>query len=122
MDQHGLKMRYELPDGNVIALNSERFRCPEVLFEPSLMGKEASGIHEITFESIMRRSVALKGCFLLLFLSISKDLSRFISVLRRFQALFVSCFMVPAPFLDGPSCRNPGATWTSARSSTRTWC
>merc|ERR1712182_134905 len=26
---------YELPDGNVITVGNERFRCPEVLFQPS---------------------------------------------------------------------------------------
>ncbi|CAE7867984.1 unnamed protein product, partial [Symbiodinium necroappetens] len=31
---------YELPDGNIVSLQSERFRCPEVLFQPSLVGKE----------------------------------------------------------------------------------
>ena len=30
---------YELPDGHVITINSERFRCPECLFQPSLIGK-----------------------------------------------------------------------------------
>ena len=29
---------YELPDGNTITLGNERFRTPEVLFEPSLIG------------------------------------------------------------------------------------
>merc|ERR1712178_452226 len=37
---------YELPDGNIVTVGSERFRCPEVLFQPSLLGKEALGIHE----------------------------------------------------------------------------
>ena len=36
---------YELPDGNIITVGAERFRCPEVLFQPSFVGKEASGIH-----------------------------------------------------------------------------
>ena len=40
---------YELPDGNIITVGSERFRCPEVLFQPSFIGKEASGIHDIIF-------------------------------------------------------------------------
>merc|ERR1712199_27253 len=30
------EMTYELPDGNLVTLGSERFRCPEVLFQPSL--------------------------------------------------------------------------------------
>ena len=47
-------MHYELPDGNVITLGSQRFRCPEVLFQPSFVGKEASGVHDTTFQSIMK--------------------------------------------------------------------
>merc|ERR1712232_233013 len=43
---------YELPDGNVITVGSERFRCPEALFKPSLIGLEAVGVHETTFNSI----------------------------------------------------------------------
>merc|ERR1711924_263139 len=45
---------YELPDGNVITVGNERFRCPEALFQPSFIGKEASGIHDTTFQSIMK--------------------------------------------------------------------
>merc|ERR1711890_220602 len=48
---------YELPDGNIITVGSERFRCPEVLFQPSFIGKEASGIHDTTFQSIMKCDV-----------------------------------------------------------------
>ena len=33
----------------VITIGNERFRCPEVLFQPTLVGMEASGIHETTF-------------------------------------------------------------------------
>ena len=36
---------------NFITLGSERFCCPEVPFQPSLIGKEASGIHDTTFQS-----------------------------------------------------------------------
>jgi len=51
---------YELPDGSMITLGTERFRCPEVLFQPSLIGKEASGIHETTFQSIMKCDVDIR--------------------------------------------------------------
>jgi len=51
---------YELPDGNVITLGNERFRCPEVLFQPSFIGKEASGIHDTTFQSIMKCDVDVR--------------------------------------------------------------
>jgi len=43
---------YELPDGRVITIGNERFRCAEVLFQPDLIGKESSGIHQLTFDSI----------------------------------------------------------------------
>ncbi len=33
---------YELPDGNIITVGSERFRCPDVLFQPSFIGKETT--------------------------------------------------------------------------------
>merc|ERR1719446_230646 len=51
---------YELPDGNILTIGDERFRCPEVLFQPSFIGKEASGIHEITFQSIMKCDVDIR--------------------------------------------------------------
>jgi len=51
---------YELPDGNIITVGSERFRCPEVLFQPSLVGKEASGVHDTSFQSIMKCDVDIR--------------------------------------------------------------
>jgi len=51
---------YELPDGNIITVGAERFRCPEVLFQPSFIGKEASGIHDTTFQSIMKCDVDIR--------------------------------------------------------------
>eukprot|EP00916_Digyalum_oweni_P019724 GHVL01032920.1.p1 GENE.GHVL01032920.1~~GHVL01032920.1.p1 ORF type:complete len:377 (+),score=51.75 GHVL01032920.1:103-1233(+) len=51
---------YELPDGNVVAVANEMFRCPEVLFQPSFHGLEARGIHHTTFQSIMRCDVDIR--------------------------------------------------------------
>jgi len=48
-----LEKNYELPDGKVITISNERFRCPEVLFKPSLIGLESDGIHICTYKSIM---------------------------------------------------------------------
>ncbi|KRX32589.1 actin, partial [Trichinella sp. T9] len=32
-----LNTSYQLPDGHVIKIGSERFRCPEALFQPLLL-------------------------------------------------------------------------------------
>ncbi|KAF6350701.1 actin beta [Rhinolophus ferrumequinum] len=44
-----LEKSYELRD--------ERFRCPEALFQPSFLGMESCGIHETTFNSIMKCAI-----------------------------------------------------------------
>jgi actin beta/gamma 1 len=48
-----LEKSYELPGGQVITVGNERFRCPEVLFKPSLIGMECDGIHITVYNSIM---------------------------------------------------------------------
>jgi len=55
-----LEKTYELPDGNVITVGNERFRCPEVLFQPQMIGMEQEGIHKLTFQSIMKCDVDIR--------------------------------------------------------------
>ena len=38
-----MKIKEEFPDGNISSVGAERFRCVEVLSQPSFIGKEASG-------------------------------------------------------------------------------
>ena len=72
-----LEKDYELPDGNsfffwpelvrftffwgnVITIGAERFKCPEVLFQPAFIGVEQEGIHKLTFDSIMKCDIDIR--------------------------------------------------------------
>jgi len=48
------EVNYTLPDGQVITVGNQQFRCPEALFQPMKYGKDFLGIHELTFQSIMK--------------------------------------------------------------------
>ena len=38
----------------MLSLCTERFLCPEVLFQPALIGRDAPGVHEFTFQTIQK--------------------------------------------------------------------
>lgn len=44
--------QYTLPDGKVINIGTERFKCAEPLFTPALIGKESDGIPGLCIKSV----------------------------------------------------------------------
>jgi actin len=44
--------QYEMPDGQILTIGDQRFRCPELLFQPILDGKEIPGIHQLSYNCI----------------------------------------------------------------------
>merc|ERR1712157_290128 len=59
-ESNELEVTYTLPDGNTVTIGNERFRCAGVLFQPSLVGKEASGIHDYVFQTVMTCEVDVR--------------------------------------------------------------
>eukprot|EP00842_Homolaphlyctis_polyrhiza_P001598 jgi/Hompol1/2439/HPOL_002944-RA len=51
---------YVLPDGQTIKLGVERFKAPEILFNPDLIGEESPGIHQIVLDSINKVDLDLR--------------------------------------------------------------
>lgn len=51
---------YSLPDGQKIKVGTERFRAPEILFNPELIGLEYPGIHQIVVDAIQRTDMDLR--------------------------------------------------------------
>jgi actin-related protein 2 len=58
-----LMQKFELPDGRVIKIGSERFEAPEVLFNPSLIDNESEGISEMLFNMIQEADIDLRQSF-----------------------------------------------------------
>ena len=54
------EVEYMLPDGNIITMGNEQFRCPEALFQPTLSGKKVPGIQWLTYLSIMECNVDIR--------------------------------------------------------------
>jgi actin-related protein len=55
-----IEKEYELPDGQVITIGDERFRCPEALFKTNFLGMEQEGVHKLLFKSIMKCDVDIR--------------------------------------------------------------
>ena len=56
----GEKTRYMLPDGSMLDIGAARFRAPELLFRPDLLGEEFEGLHEVLAFAIQKSDMDLR--------------------------------------------------------------
>ena len=54
------KVEYPLPDGNVITIDSERFKTPEIMFNPQQIGLEENGVHNLVYDGVMQCDIDLR--------------------------------------------------------------
>ena len=50
----------KLPDGNIVTLGAEKYECPEVLFNPAVIGEDFDGIHHLVYRSIESTDIDLR--------------------------------------------------------------
>merc|ERR1712046_418239 len=69
----GKEKQFEMPDGTVVTVHNRMIRCPELMFKPSLDGKEMMGLHELTKKTVNdwtsmseRTSSATSSCLVVL--------------------------------------------------------
>ncbi|KAI9823141.1 MAG: Actin-like protein [Thelocarpon impressellum] len=55
------EVEYALPDGSKIKIGPERFRAPEILFDPELIGLEYRGVQQIIVDAIGRTDMDLRA-------------------------------------------------------------
>ncbi|CAE1166573.1 ACTF [Acanthosepion pharaonis] len=51
---------YRLPDGQLLKISSERFRAPEAIFQPSMVGSEADGVHVNLYKCITKCDIDMR--------------------------------------------------------------
>uniref|UniRef100_A0A5F4W470 Actin related protein 1B n=2 Tax=Euarchontoglires TaxID=314146 RepID=A0A5F4W470_CALJA len=54
------KVQYTLPDGSTLDVGPARFRAPELLFQPDLVGDESEGLHEVLAFAIHKSDMDLR--------------------------------------------------------------
>jgi centractin len=58
--QQGHEESYKLPDGTDLQVGAERFRAPEILFHPEIIGLEYEGVQKSLVTSILKSDLDLR--------------------------------------------------------------
>lgn len=58
--EHDINSTYELPDGKVIVLDDCKFKAPEILFQPNLIGIDHGGICDLVFSAVSKCDIDVR--------------------------------------------------------------
>lgn len=61
LDRLTATQSFKLPDGTQVELGPERFRAPEILFKPSLVGLEYGGAHQCVVDAIFKADLDIRA-------------------------------------------------------------
>ncbi|MEZ4452633.1 MAG: actin family protein [Nannocystaceae bacterium] len=64
VDPAAIQATYPLPDGQVITVDTERFRCAELLFTPSRVGVGQDGVDTLAYDAVMGCDPAVRAALL----------------------------------------------------------
>eukprot|EP01084_Bolivina_argentea_P015264 28542_1 len=59
-NRDAMNVDYELPDGQIIRIDMERYKAPEIIFQPNFIGMSHEGIHKILWDSIMKCDIDMR--------------------------------------------------------------
>lgn len=51
---------YELPDGQVVTFGNAQIRCPEVMFQPGILGKDFLGVHHTSHSVVQKCDIDVR--------------------------------------------------------------
>merc|ERR1712086_1133204 len=57
----GKEKTFELPDMSVVTVHNQIIRCPELMFKPSMDGKEMMGLHELAKKTVILTSARISS-------------------------------------------------------------
>lgn len=60
MNDKSKEVSYELPDGTVINFGNQQVRCPEVLFNPKIIGKDFDGVHVLAYNCVQKCDIDVR--------------------------------------------------------------
>ena len=53
-------MRFECPAGYIMTIHNQLIRCPELMFQPALNGKDILGLHKLSHRAVEHSPVPIR--------------------------------------------------------------